>query len=153
MSSHTFVCSFAVLCCASLVVGGEDKETKLKPGEVPAAVVAAASKQYPGAHMSNWTKETEDGKTTYEASMKDGSSKRDLVFAENGALFAVEEVIPVSDLPAAVKKAILGEFPGASLRKAEKICHGDEVQYEVALGRASVKEVLLTPDGRIVKNQ
>ena len=152
MSSHTFACSLAVLCVAGLVLGSEDKETKLKPGEVPAAVVTAASKQYPGARMSNWKKETEDGKKTYEASMVDGSSKRDVVFAENGALLAIEEIIPVSDLPAAVKKAILGEFPGVSLRKAEKISHGDEVQYEVALGKASKKEVLLTPDGRIVKN-
>jgi hypothetical protein len=152
MSRYTRACPLAVLCFAGLVLGGEDKETKLKSGEVPAAVVAAASKQYPGAQMSNWTKETEDGQTTYEASMVDGSSKRDIVFAENGALLAIEDVIPVSDLPAAVKKAILGEFPGASLRKAEKISHGNEVQYEVALGKVSKKEVLLTPDGRIVKN-
>ena len=59
------------------------------------------------------------------------------------ALWAVEEAIQVSDLPAAVKSAIRAKYPAATLRKAEKILHGSEAQYEVALSKAPKKEVLL----------
>jgi hypothetical protein len=133
--------------------GQEDKEAKLKPADVPAAVSQAIAKQYPKAKVSGWSKELEDGKTTYEASVIEGSSKRDVVFAEDGSLLAIEEAIQVSDLPAAVKSAIRNKYPGASLRKAEKISHGDQLQYEVALGKAPKKEVLLTPAGKIVKEE
>jgi hypothetical protein len=52
-----------------------------------------------------------------------------------------------------VKRAIQSKYPGASLRKAEKISHGEQLQYEVALGKAPKKEVLLTPAGKIVKEE
>jgi len=143
----------AFLCLVTLAPGQGDQETKLKAGDVPAAVIAAVAKQYPSAQVSGWSKEVENGKITYEASVIDGFSKRDIVFAESGSLLAVEEAIPVSDLPAAVRRAIRIKYPKASLRKAERISQGDEVQYEVALAKASKKEVLLTPDGKIVKEE
>ena len=90
---------------------------------------------------------------TYEASVTDGSSKRDVVFAEDGSLLAVEEAIQVSNLPATVKSAIRAKYPVATLRKAEKILHRSEVQYEVALAKAAKKEVLLTSAGRIIKKE
>jgi hypothetical protein len=145
--------TIAFLCLVALAPGQEDKETKLKAGDVPAAVIAAVAKQYPSAQVSGWSKEVENGKITYEASVIDGSSKRDVVFAENGSLLAVEQAIPVSALPAAVRRAIRAKYPTASLRKVEKISQGTEVQYEVALAKASKKEVLLTPDGKIVKEE
>jgi N12 class adenine-specific DNA methylase len=149
----TFPCIIALLCMATLALGQEAKETMLKPGDVPAAVTQAVTKQYPNAKVSSWSKELEDGKTTYEASVSDGSFKRDVVFAEDGSLLAVEEAIQISDLPAAVKSAIRNKYPGASLRKAEKILHGEQVQYEVALAKAPKKEVLVTPAGKIIKEE
>ena len=146
----TFPCTIALLCLAALASG---EETKLKPGDVPAAVTQAVTKQYPNAKVSSWSKELEDGKPTYEASVVGGSSKRDVVFAEDGSLLAVEEVIQVSDLPAAVKSAIQSKYPGALLRKAEKILYGEQVQYEVALAKAPKKEVLVTPAGKILKEE
>lgn len=149
----TILCMVAFFFLASLALGQEDKETKLKPGDVPAAVTAAVARQYPNAQVSGWSKEMEDGKTTYEASVIDGSSKRDVVLAENGSLLAIEEALQASDLPATVRRAIHAKYPKASVRKAEKISHGDEVQYEVVLAKASKKEVLLTADGKIVKEE
>jgi hypothetical protein len=153
MKPVIFPCAFAFLCLAILAPAQEDKEAKLQPKNVPSAVTGALTKQYPNAKVSSWSKELEGGKMTYEASVMDGSSKRDLVFDENGSLLAVEEAILVSDLPAAVKSAIQTKYPAARLRKAEKILHGSEVQYEVALAKAAKKEVLLTPAGEIVKEE
>lgn len=149
----TFPRVLALLCLTTLARGQEDKEAKLKPADVPAAVSQAIAKQYRNAKVSGWSKELEDGKTTYEASVIEGSSNRDVVFAEDGSLVAIEEAIQVSDLPAAVKSAIRNKYPGASLRNAEKISHADQLQYEVALAKALKKEVLLTAAGKIVKEE
>jgi hypothetical protein len=149
----TFSCVIALLCLAALAPGREDKEVKLKSADVPAAVSQAVIKQYPKAKVSGWSKELEDGKTTYEASVTEGPSKRDVVFAEDGSLVAIEEAIQVSDLPAAVKSAIQSRYPGASVRKVERISHVDQLQYEVALAKAPKKEVLLTPAGKIIKEE
>jgi hypothetical protein len=120
---------------------------------MPAVVRQAVTKQYPNAKVSGRSKELEDGKTTYEVSVIEGSSKRDVVFAEDGSLVVIEQSIQVSDLPAAVKSAIRNKYPRASLRKAEKISHGDQLQYEVALAKAPKKEVLLTPTGKIINEE
>ena len=148
--------SIAIVFCLSasgLLLAGQDQEQKLKPSEVPAAVTAAASKQYPKAKISHWSKELEDGKTTYEASVVEGSSKRDVVLAEDGTLVAVEETIAVSALPGPVTSAVQEKYPQAIIAKAEKITKDGDVQYEVALREASKKEVLLTADGKVIKEE
>ncbi len=128
------------------------QEQKLRPAEVPAAVTEAAAKRYPKAQIAGWSKEVEDGKTTYEASIAD-RSKRDVVFAEDGSLVAVEEAIRISSLPAEVKRTLETKYPGAVVAKAEKIYHGDEIQYEVALRKTSKKEILLTSAGKVLKEE
>src|ERR1700694_4381690 len=78
------------LCLITVLSAQEAKEQKLKLKDVPAPVVAAAAKAYPNAKIREWAKETEDGKTEYEASMVEGSTKRDVLFAPNGDVVAVE---------------------------------------------------------------
>ena len=148
--------SVAVLFCLSapsLLLAAQDQEQKLKSTQVPAAVTAAASKQYPNAKISHWSKETEDGKTTYEASVVEGSSKRDVVLAEDGTLVAVEEAVAVSALPGPVTSTVQEKYPKAIIAKAEKITKDGAVQYEVGLRKASKKEVLLTADGKVIKEE
>ncbi len=137
--------------CAAVVLSAQ--EQKLKPVDVPSVVSAALAKKYPNAHVSGWTKEVEDGRTTYEASVTDRAARRDVVFNEAGVLQAVEQAIPMSELPAKVKRAVEDKYPGAVLRKAEKITTNDETQYEVALGKAAKKEVLLSAQGKVLKEE
>ena len=144
---HTVAC----LLATAFFFSAQAQERKLTPGEVPAIVIAAASKQFPDARVSQWSQEREHGKTTYEASTAQGSVKRDVVFAEDGSLVAIEEAVAVSSLPGAVTQSIHSKYPKASILKAEKITHGSDVQYEVALQHAAKKEVLLTATGHTVK--
>ena len=132
---------------------GSGQEAKLKPSEVPPAVSAAAHKQFVGAKLSGWSKEVEGGKTTYEVSVVSGSSTKDAVYHPDGSLAALEEVVPVFALPAPVRDSIRAKYPGAILRKAEKITSGEQVQYEVDLVKASKKEVLLDTAGKIIKEE
>ena len=137
--------------CVSIALSAQ--ETKLKSADVPRAVSAALANKYPGARVSAWTKEVENGKTTYEASITDHEAKRDVVFNTGGSLEAVEQSIPLSELPGKVKTAVKDKYPGAVLRKAEKITREDETQYEIDLGKAAKKEVLFNAQGKVLKEE
>ena len=141
------------LCLTTAVSAQEAKEQKLKLKDVPPPVVAAAAKAYPHAKIREWAKETEVGKTQYEASMVDGATKRDVLFAPDGTVVSVEEMIPLAELPAAVKDAVKAKYPQGVIHTAEKITGGKEVQYEIGLKHAAKKEVVLTADGKVVKEE
>jgi hypothetical protein len=125
----------------------------VKAKDVPQPVLAAATKAAPNAKVKEWEKNVEDGKTTYEVSMTEGSAKFQLVFEPNGTYVAKEETIPVSSLPAAVKSAVLAKYPKATLSSAEKITHPTATEYEVVLKNAAKKEILLSSDGKILKEE
>lgn len=145
--------TYAVLLCGTATLAAA-QEKKPKPSEVSPALTAAATKRFPGAQISNWSKETEDGKTTFEVSVKDASGKRDAVFLEDGAFVATEEKIPISAIPPVVKKAILDKYPNATFRAAEKVSHesGDS-DYEIDLAKAAHKEVTVSAGGKILKEE
>ncbi len=146
--------STGVVLFAALVVVSSGQEAKLTNAEVPPAVSSAATEKFPQAKFSNWSKETEDGKTTFEVSVADGAGKRDAVFSPEGALVSTETSMKVSALPPAVKSAIQARYPSARVSKAEKIMlASNEVQYEVGLLKAAKKEVLLSTDGKILKEE
>jgi hypothetical protein len=146
-----------VMC--ALLIGGTStlvtaQEKRLKPSEVPTGVTAAATKRFPTAQISSWSKETEDGKTTFEASIKDAAGKRDAVFLEDGAFVATEEKISISELPPVVKKAIMDRYPTATFRAAERVSHDSgDPDYEVGIVKAAHKEVTVSSGGRILKEE
>lgn len=148
---------FNTLALAACLITGlsaqEAKEETLEPKDVPPSVVSAAAKAYPNAKIREWAKENEDGKTLYEASMVDGAKKRDVLFAADGTVVAVEEVIPMGEVPTAVKDAIKAKYPKGVIHSTEKIMRGRDVQYEIGLRNAAKKEVVVAADGRIVKEE
>jgi Putative beta-lactamase-inhibitor-like, PepSY-like len=146
----------AVICgvlLSAVAILGKPQEKKVSGTEVPAAVTTGATRSFPKAQISNWSKETENGKTTYEASLQDANGKRDAVFSEDGALLAVEQSIPVSALPPGVKDAISKNYPNAVVRKAEKITHDGSVDYEIDLGKSKRKEITVSSNGKILKEE
>ena len=129
------------------------QEQKLKPNEVPAAVKATAAKEFPNARISGWSKETEDGKVTYEASITEGTSKRDASFGSDGSLLDFEQGMKIADLPTAVIAAIYEKYGKAVVKKAERVTHGDTTRYEVDLQNAPKKEVLFESGGKVLKEE
>src|ERR1700730_13946252 len=118
---YAFTGSILIMCLAATVTA---QEKKLQPKDVPAAVTAAAAKAYPNAKITAWVKETEDGKTLFEASMTEGQKKQDVVFTPDGKIDAVEEIVPSADVPAAVQKALKAKYPQAVVETAERITRG-----------------------------
>ena len=151
MKIGTIICRTALALCLSYAAFAQ--ETKVDEKDVPAKARAAATKAYPKAQIKEWEKVVEDGKTTYEVTMTDGSASWQVVFEGNGKFVAREEVIPVASLPAAVRNAVTAKYPGATLSSAEKITGPKKTEYEVGLKNAAKKEIVLASDGKILKEE
>ena len=154
MPNYLKTVAAGLLAAGTLVWAGGYEEAKLQPADVPAPVADSLTKHFPNARVAGWTKEVEDGKTMYEASIRDHGAKKDVSFGEDGALAGVEETITLAALPEAVKSTVKRQYPAAVIRKAEKVSQGTgEMQYEVTLGKAAKKEVTLTAEGKVVKEE
>src|SRR5258708_7063544 len=73
-------------------------DEKVPLDQVPKPVMATAKAMYPGAKITAAVKEVEDGKTTYEVTLKDKGDSIDLVIKPNGTLVVIERLIDAKDL-------------------------------------------------------
>ncbi len=64
----------------------EKAETKITADQVPAAVKATMEKEAGGAPLSEFEKETDEGKTVYEADATSGGQTYEIAVAEDGTL-------------------------------------------------------------------
>ena len=135
-------------------------EEKIAPDKLPKPILEAVKKRFPKAEITGAAKETEDGKTEYEVSLKDGDTKYDVMFSADGAMTLIEKQIPAKDLPKAVTDALEAKYPKATFKVTEemiKVTDGKEglAYYEVLLETADKKsvEVEVGPDGKIIKTE
>ncbi|HYR83907.1 MAG TPA: PepSY-like domain-containing protein [Terriglobia bacterium] len=150
-ASRSVVCAIAASLCLAAI--GTAQEQGVKSKDVPAAVAAAAKQLYPNARIVGWSKETDAGKTFYEAEMREGQTKRDVQFLPDGKIDVVEEEIAIAAVPVAVRDALKARYPKAVIGLAERLTRGSDVQYELQLKKAPKKEIVFTPDGKFVKEE
>jgi hypothetical protein len=131
-------------------VGLFAEEVEIKTKDLPAAVLTAFKQAYPNAAIKGASKEEENGQIIYEIESKDGRQFRDLLYAADGKVLEVEEVVNFDQLPAAVQQAIKAKYPKAKIEKAGKAVKGSVVNFEVKLesGEEDVTMVL-EADGKI----
>ena len=152
-SKRTVLSGTALSIALALTATASAQEQQVKAKDVPAPVLAAATKAFPKTKLKGWEKEIKDGKTFYEVALVEGTAKRQAVFAADGPLLEIEEVIAVGGVPPAVRYAVKTKYPNAAIHAAEKITRGSEVEYEVGLKNAPKKEMVLAADGKILKEQ
>jgi hypothetical protein len=157
MRSMLLAAAVVCLCALSAARAGEEK---VPLDKLPRAVSEAVKKRFPSAELLEAAKETEDGKTEYEVTIKDGGTKIDVTVDPNGAITAIEKTIAVADLPKAVRAALDAKYAGATYHGAEeiiKVKDGKEALdcYEVVLTKSDKKklEVQVGADGRIKKEE
>lgn len=134
-----------------------EEEVPLK--DVPRAVLDAVKARFPGAELKEAAKETEEGRTVYEVSLKHRGKGVDVSARPDGTIVEVETELATKDLPAAVAAAVKAKYPGAVVKRAEEIVAidgGKETKnYEVLLttgGKKSV-EVKVSPGGQILEEE
>ena len=144
--------------CLSLIVGSTSAradEEKVPLDKVPKEVMEAVKKKFPDAKIVAAVKEVEDGKTSFEVTIKDKEQNIDVVVTAEGKITAIETIITEKDLPKEVTAALNGKYPKAEIKKAEKIVKDDMVNYEVAIVTADKKkvEVLFDAKGKILEEE
>ena len=132
-----------------LVAACAGQEATIAVADVPPVVMSAVRARFPNASATEASRETKDGKTLYEVTLKDGTQQIDVTSTLEGQLIEVEGGLSESDLPDAVTRAVSTKYPGAKYRIVEDVKTSDP-----AAPRSSYFEVLLeTPDKRFVEVQ
>jgi hypothetical protein len=147
-------CICIAVLIASVLVGSQaqEKEKKYSKKDLPAAVAASFQKEYPKASIKAVSKEKEKGVSYWEIESVDGKTKRDLLYSDDGKKVETEETVEMSQLPAAVRTTLKGEYPNGKVSKAEKVMKGEMTKYEFHLKDGSkTHEVVIDPDGKLIK--
>lgn len=120
----------------------EDGEAAVAWEKVPAPVQQGIQAQLGTERPEQITQETDDGFTTYEAAQKVNGQLKEVKLGENGQLLEVEDAVPVSELPYAVKAAIEKEAPEAEIGAVVRVT---SYYYEIEVqkgGRAKELKIL-----------
>jgi len=135
-------------------VRAEDSQA-IEKKDVPAAVLAAFERAYPDAEIIAIEKEKTKDQVIFEFEINDGKNERDVIYLENGALFAIEEAISITALPEAVVDALKKTYPKGEIDEAEKVTRGSETEYEVVVevvggGKETEYEITVSSSGQII---
>src|ERR1043166_9245463 len=105
MKTHRgmIVAACAFVACLSFVgvarAQKEESERRVKMKDLPAAVRQTVREQAQGARLRGLSRETEGGKTFYEAELWVNGHGRDVLMDEAGAVVEVEETVALASLP------------------------------------------------------
>ena len=144
--------SLCLLFVAGALSADEEKEAKISPDKLPAAVKKAVKKAFPDGKIVGASKEKENDKIVYEVKLKVKKQNVEATFTPEGKLVSVEKQITTDDLPRAVRDEMEKRYPGATVKLAEEVTEGKKKFYEVLLVTAEKKtfEVKFAPDGKFL---
>jgi uncharacterized membrane protein YkoI len=145
----------AVVVFSTLALVARADEEKIPLDKVPAKVLKAVQDKFPKAKLTGAVKEVENGKTTYEVSLKDGENAIDVSLKDDGTILVIEKAIAVKDLPKVVSEAVKAKYPKGTIKTAEELTSGVTVTYEVLVELDGKKpfEVVLDPKGKILEDE
>jgi len=141
-----------VVLIASLALGWTfvlAQGEKLDPSKLPPKVAEAVKARFPGATITQVTKETENGVVVYDIEMTRAGKKHEMDCKEDGTLIDLQNEVPASELPAGAADAIKKKHPGSTIKEVGEILvakDGKETRdhFEVIIETAEKKEVELT---------
>ena len=125
-------------------------EKVLTLADVPAPVQAAI-KQFAGSNaIEKITKDSEDNKIVYEASVKINGTKQAIEVLADGTVSLTEKNVALKDTPGAVQAAIKKLAGSGKVDEIVEETSGGKKSYEVAVTiDGKKKEADITADGKI----
>ena len=125
-------------------------EKELTIADVPAAVQAAI-KQFAGSNaIEKITKESEDNKVIYEASVKIDGTKQAVEVSADGTVVRTEKTVGLKDTPVAVQAAIKKLAGTGTVDEIVEENAGGKKTYEAAVTtNGKKKEADIAADGTI----
>ncbi len=141
-----------LVCFAPAALAGQEQSVAIR--DAPTAVLHNVTARFPKAKVAGVVRETEDGKQTYEVTLKQDGRNIDVSTTQSGQLVLIEREISRRELPAAVTRAIAARYPRATYRFAEAVTNvAASVEtlgfYEVLIATADKQllEVKVAADG------
>jgi hypothetical protein len=142
------------LAIVSSVAGAEKQITKL---EVPRAVLDATAARYPNADMTNFAREEESGKTTFEVQLKVNGARIEIDVSPEGKILSEERTISIKELPDAVRSGLAASrYSSARVLRIEKVTDVDGAQaptYELLVQGAKRYELVFSSTGQLTKQE
>ena len=118
---------------------------KMKEADVPAAVKAAFTKQYPAVKDAKW--ELENGK--YEAGFDLNKVETSLLIDATGNIIETESEIKVSELSKTITDYCAKNYAGKTIKEASEIIDAKGVvTYEAEINKT---DVLFDANGKFIK--
>lgn len=156
MRRFTSLAAGATLALFVAAAAARGDEEKVPLDKVPKPVLEAAKKRFPKAEVKGASKETENGKTVYEVSLKQDGKNIDATVSPDGTITLIEQEVGFAALPKPVATTLAKKYPGAKYQIIEsvtKVEGGKETleYYEAHIATADKKviEVEVLPDGKL----
>jgi uncharacterized membrane protein YkoI len=142
---------------ASLIIAGigAAQEKKIKRSDLPPAVEKTVEEVSKGAIIKGFSKETENGKTTYEVEMAVNGHSKDVEMDPSGVIVEVEEEVTMDSLSAGVKAGLNTKAARGKILKVESLTkNGKIVAYEAKVETAGKKsEIQVSSDGKALDHE
>ncbi len=124
-------------------------QEKVDADKLPLKVAEAVKARFPGAKITQTTKERENGEVLYDIEMTKDGKKHEMDCKEDGTLVDIQNEIAVRDLPPAAANAIQAKYPNCTIKEAGEILVVKDKQetrdhFEVLIETADKKEMELT---------
>jgi uncharacterized protein YpmB len=146
--------TFVLFAVIAALGGAAAAQSKLQMKDLPAAVQKTVQDQAKGAEIKGLSKETENGKTSYEVETMVNGKHRDFIVDAKGAVSEVEVETSLDSIPAPAKAAIQKKAAGGKIGLVETMTRGGATFYEAAYTSKDGKRhaVLVKPDGTETKD-
>ncbi len=142
----------AALCL--LILTTSARAEKLKPDQLPKAILDAVKTKFPDSKITEAAWESEGGETFYELSFTYKDHRYDVECTPQGDFRKIEKLLAAKELPKEVAKVLEDKYPKARLHEILEVTMKDKIEYyEVALviAEKSEVEVQIDPKGKILK--
>src|SRR5947209_3045208 len=103
VAGHNGLMKTLILRLALAAIAAPAVEKSILRKDLPADVQKTVDEQSKGATIVGDARETEGGKTYYEAEMKVNGRTKDVLMDPTGKVVNIEEEVPLDTVPAAVK--------------------------------------------------
>jgi uncharacterized membrane protein YkoI len=154
----------ARLCVAALATAlisgcassshGNGGEEKMSLDKAPPPVQTSVQRLAGNNKVHSFTREIENGQTVYEAEWDQDGAEHSAVVNGSGDVMEEETEIKTSDLPPAVKDAVMKKYPNGHLGEAGSLREGGRSGYEVEVKTGAEKhELKVSPTGEILSDK
>lgn len=143
------------LACVVIAAMASAQEIKIRRSDLPPAVEMTVAEASKGATIKGFSKETTQGKTTYEVEMLVSGHGKDIEIDSSGRILEVEEEVAMASLPPTVAAGLTAKAAGGKILKVESLTkNGKLAAYEAKVETAGKRrEIQVGPDGKALDHE